>query len=71
MINENLSILFQKTRIPKAIFVREALKDLFKKYDSISNTVDGNGIILKNCGQEQKLKVHGLDGRNLFIGVIM
>lgn len=50
MINEKLSILSKKTRIPKAVFVREALEDLCKKYDSILNSVDGDGIILKNCG---------------------
>jgi len=50
MINEKLSILSKRTRIPKAVFVREALKDLFKKYDSILKNVDEDKIILKNCG---------------------
>ena len=50
MINEKLSILSKRTRIPKAVFVREALKDFFKKYDSILKNVDEDKIILKNCG---------------------
>ena len=29
---------------------REALDDLFNKYDSILNDIDGDGIILKNSG---------------------
>ena len=49
MVNEKLSILSKKTRIQKAVFVREALEDLFKKYDSTLNNVDADGIILKNC----------------------
>jgi hypothetical protein len=48
--HEKLSILSKKTRISKAAFVREALDDLFKKYDNILNNIQGNGIILKNSG---------------------
>ena len=48
--HEKLTILSKKTRISKAAFVREALEDLFKKYDNILNNIGGNGIILKNSG---------------------
>jgi lipopolysaccharide biosynthesis glycosyltransferase len=48
--HQKLSILSKKTRISKAAFVREALDDLFNKYDSILNDIDGDGIILKNSG---------------------
>ena len=48
--HEKLSILSKKTRISKAAFVREALEDLFKKYDGILNNIDRNSIILKNSG---------------------
>jgi len=48
--HEKLSILSKKTRISKAAFVREALEDLFKKYDGILNNIDRNTIILKNSG---------------------
>lgn len=44
--HKKLTILSKKTRISKAAFVREALQDLFKKYDSILNNIDGNSIIL-------------------------
>lgn len=47
---EKLKILSEKTRIPKAAFVREALDDLFKKYDSILNDIGGYSIILRNSG---------------------
>jgi len=46
--HEKLSILSKKTRISKAAFVREALEDLFNKYDRILNDIDGDDIILKN-----------------------
>ncbi|MFX0203023.1 MAG: ribbon-helix-helix domain-containing protein [Candidatus Hodarchaeota archaeon] len=46
--HEKLSILSKKTRISKAAFVREALEDLFNKYDQILNGIDGDDIILKN-----------------------
>jgi len=46
--HEKLSILSKKTRISKAAFVREALEDLFNKYDRILNGIDGDDIILKN-----------------------
>ena len=48
--HEKLSILSKKTRISKASFVREALEDLFKKYDGIFNNIGRNNIILKNSG---------------------
>jgi hypothetical protein len=48
--HQKLSILSKKTRISKAAFVREALNDLFNKYDRILNDIDGKGIILKNSG---------------------
>jgi predicted transcriptional regulator len=48
--HEKLSILSKKTRISKAAFVREALEDLFKKYDDILNNIQAEGIILKNSG---------------------
>ena len=47
-IHQKLTILSEKTRIPKAAFVREALNDLFKKYEAILNNIDGENIILKN-----------------------
>ena len=46
--HQKLTILSEKTRIPKAAFVREALNDLFKKYEAILNNIDGESIILKN-----------------------
>jgi hypothetical protein len=46
--HEKLTILSKKTRISKASFVREALEDLFRKYDSILNNIGGETIILKN-----------------------
>lgn len=46
--HEKLTILSKKTRISKAAFVREALEDLFRKYDNILNNIGGNNIILKN-----------------------
>ncbi len=46
--HEKLSILSKKTRISKAAFVREALDDLFRKYDNILNNIEGERIILKN-----------------------
>jgi hypothetical protein len=46
--HEKLTILSNKTRISKAAFVREALEDLFRKYDSILNNIGGEGIILKS-----------------------
>jgi hypothetical protein len=46
--HEKLTILSKKTRISKASFVREALEDLFRKYDGILNNTDGKTIILKN-----------------------
>jgi len=46
--HEKLTILSKKTRISKAAFVREALEDLFKKYDGILNDFGGDNIILKN-----------------------
>ncbi|MFX0198283.1 MAG: ribbon-helix-helix domain-containing protein [Candidatus Hodarchaeota archaeon] len=46
--HEKLSILSKKTRISKAAFVREALEDLFNKYDRILNDFEGDDIILKN-----------------------
>lgn len=46
--HEKLSILSKKTRISKAAFVREALDDLFRKYDNILNNIEADGIILKN-----------------------
>ena len=46
--HQKLTILSEKTRIPKAAFVREALNDLFKKYEAILNNIDGENIILKN-----------------------
>jgi len=48
--HEKLTILSKKTRISKAAFVREALDDLFTKYDNILNNIEGEGIILKNSG---------------------
>jgi len=48
--HEKLTILSKKTRISKAAFVREALDDLFMKYDNILNNIEGDGIILKNSG---------------------
>ena len=48
--HEKLTILSKKTRISKAAFVREALDDLFRKYDNILNNIEGEGIILKNLG---------------------
>jgi hypothetical protein len=48
---EKLSILSEKTRIPKAAFVREALDDLFNKYENILNNIRGNSIILKDSGE--------------------
>jgi predicted DNA-binding protein len=48
--HEKLTILSKKTRISKASFVREALEDLFKKYESILNSIDANSIILKDSG---------------------
>ena len=46
--HEKLAILSEKTRISKASFVREALDDLFKKYEDILNDISGKNIILKN-----------------------
>jgi hypothetical protein len=46
--HEKLTILSKKTRISKASFVREALDDLFRKYDGILNNIDGETIILKH-----------------------
>jgi len=46
--HEKLTILSKKTRIPKASFVREALEDLFRKYDGILNNINEDTIILKN-----------------------
>jgi predicted transcriptional regulator len=48
--HEKLTILSKKTRISKAAFVREALEDLFNKYERILNDIEGEGIILKNSG---------------------
>ena len=48
--HQKLTILSKKTRISKAAFVREALEDLFSKYDGILSDTDGDGIILKNPG---------------------
>ena len=48
--HQKLSILSKKTRISKAAFVREALDDLFNKYDRILNDIDLNGIILRDSG---------------------
>jgi lipopolysaccharide biosynthesis glycosyltransferase len=48
--HQKLSILSKKTRISKAAFVREALDDLFNKYDRILNDIDGDSVILKNSG---------------------
>ena len=48
--HKKLSILSKKTRISKAAFVREALNDLFNKYDRILNDMDSDDIILKNSG---------------------
>jgi len=48
--HEKLTILSKKTRISKAAFVREALEDLFKKYDGILNDIDGDSLILKSSG---------------------
>jgi predicted DNA-binding protein len=46
--HEKLSILSKKTRISKASFVREALEDLFRKYDDILNNINEDTIILKH-----------------------
>jgi len=46
--HEKLTILSKKTRISKASFVREALEDLFRKYDDILNNINEDTIILKN-----------------------
>ena len=46
--HEKLTILSTKTRISKASFVREALEDLFRKYDDILNNINEDTIILKN-----------------------
>jgi hypothetical protein len=48
--HEKLTILSKKTRISKAAFVREALEDLFAKYDRILNDIGGESVILKNSG---------------------
>ncbi|MCK5554517.1 MAG: ribbon-helix-helix domain-containing protein [Deltaproteobacteria bacterium] len=48
--HQKLSILSKKTRISKAAFVREALNDLFNKYDRILNDIDPDGIILRDSG---------------------
>jgi hypothetical protein len=48
--HHKLSILSKKTRISKAAFVREALEDLFNKYDRILNDIDGESIILRDSG---------------------
>ncbi|MHA2055622.1 MAG: ribbon-helix-helix domain-containing protein [Candidatus Hodarchaeales archaeon] len=50
--HQKLSILSKKTRISKAAFVREALDDLFNKYDRILNDIDQDGIILRDSGAE-------------------
>ena len=47
--HEKLTILSKKTRIPKASFVREALEDLFKKYEGILEDIDGDTIILRDA----------------------
>jgi predicted DNA-binding protein len=46
--HEKLTILSKKTRISKASFVREALEDLFRKYDDILNNINEDTIILKH-----------------------
>ena len=46
--HEKLTILSKKTRISKASFVREALDDLFRKYDDILNNINEDTIILKH-----------------------
>ena len=46
--HEKLSILSKKTRISKASFVREALEDLFRKYEDILNNINEDTIILKH-----------------------
>ena len=51
--HEKLTILSKKTRISKAAFVREALEDLFKKYDGILDNIDGDTIILKNSRKDK------------------
>jgi len=48
--HEKLTILSKKTRISKAAFVREALDDLFMKYDNILNNIEVKSIILKKSG---------------------
>jgi hypothetical protein len=50
--HEKLSILSKKTRISKAAFVREALEDLFTKYDQVLNGIDGKNVILRDPGTE-------------------
>ena len=50
--HEKLTILSKKTRISKAAFVREALEDLFNKYENILNDIKGNSFILKNSGSD-------------------
>jgi hypothetical protein len=51
--HHKLTILSKKTRISKAAFVREALEDLFRKYDNVLNNIEGNSIILKNPGWDK------------------
>lgn len=51
--HEKLTILSKKTRISKAAFVREALEDLFEKYDGILDNIDGDTIILKNSRKDK------------------
>ena len=46
--HEKLTILSKKTRISKASFVREALEDLFRKYDDTLNNINEDTIILKH-----------------------
>ncbi|MFX0202001.1 MAG: ribbon-helix-helix domain-containing protein [Candidatus Hodarchaeota archaeon] len=46
--HEKLTILSKKTRISKASFIREALDDLFRKYDDILNNINEDTIILKH-----------------------
>jgi hypothetical protein len=50
--HEKLTVLSKKTRISKAAFVREALEDLFSKYENILNDIKGNSFILKNSGPD-------------------
>jgi hypothetical protein len=47
--HEKLTILSKKTRISKASFVREALEDLFRKYEDILDDIGGDTVILRNA----------------------